>query len=78
MNKSRNWWELATKVAVASWVVFCLRLMIADVWDETNGMLTFSGTAMTLLLIPILSMRQPAPGVPGAGGTPAATIAGMV
>lgn len=27
---------------MAIWVVFAVRLMIADVWDETNGMLFFS------------------------------------
>ncbi len=35
-------WRLATRVAVAVWIVLMVRLMIADVWDETNGMLYFS------------------------------------
>ena len=48
MNNSRFWWERATQVAVVFWVACCLRLMIADVWDETNGMLVFSSAAMTL------------------------------
>lgn len=48
MDKSRYWWERATQFVVVLWVVCCLRLLIADVWDETNGMLAFSGAAMTL------------------------------
>jgi hypothetical protein len=30
---------------VAIWLLFAVRLMIADVWDETNGMLAFSAAA---------------------------------
>jgi hypothetical protein len=41
-------WQYATWAAIAIWIVFAVRLMIADVWDETNGMLAFSSAAMTL------------------------------
>jgi hypothetical protein len=44
MHESRRW-TYATYAAVAVWVVFAVRLMIADVWDETNGMLAFSAAA---------------------------------
>lgn len=40
-------WQYATWAAIAIWIVFAIRLMIADVWDETNGMLAFSSAAMT-------------------------------
>ncbi|MFL6246432.1 MAG: hypothetical protein ACJ74H_10440 [Thermoanaerobaculia bacterium] len=40
-------WQYATWAAIAIWLVFAIRLMIADVWDETNGMLAFSSAAMT-------------------------------
>jgi len=35
-------------IAVAVWAVLAFRLMIADVWDETNGMLFFSDLAIPL------------------------------
>lgn len=35
-------------IAVAVWAVLAFRLMIADVWDETNGMLAFSDLATPL------------------------------
>jgi len=41
-------WERATWTVVAIWVVLMFRLMIADVWDETNGMLAFNDAAMSL------------------------------
>jgi hypothetical protein len=41
-------WKYATYAAVAIWIVFAVLLMIADVWDETNGMLAFSSAAMSL------------------------------
>lgn len=41
-------WRYVTYAAIGIWIVFAVRLMIADVWDETNGMLAFSSTAMTL------------------------------
>jgi hypothetical protein len=41
-------WRYALWTAVGIWIVFAIRLMIADVWDETNGMLAFSSAAMTL------------------------------
>jgi hypothetical protein len=40
-------WQQATWAAIAIWVLFAIRLMIADVWDETNGMLAFSSAAMS-------------------------------
>jgi hypothetical protein len=33
---------------IAVWVAMAVKLMIADVWDETNGMLAFSSDAMSL------------------------------
>jgi hypothetical protein len=41
-------WRTATWILIAIWIVFAIRLMIADVWDETNGMLAFSSAAMSL------------------------------
>lgn len=41
-------WNHAARIAIFLWIVFAVRLMIADVWDETNGMLAFSSAAMTL------------------------------
>jgi Glycosyltransferase family 87 len=41
-------WRTATYLVIAIWVIFMIRLMIADVWDETNGMLAFSSAAMSL------------------------------
>jgi hypothetical protein len=35
-------------VAVVVWLVLAFRLMIADVWDETNGLLFFGAGAMSL------------------------------
>ncbi|HEX8251675.1 MAG TPA: hypothetical protein VF846_00900 [Thermoanaerobaculia bacterium] len=46
MNQARRW-HYATLAAVLLWLAFVVRLMIADVWDETNGMLAFSSPAMT-------------------------------
>lgn len=46
VNETR--WRYATYAAIALWVLFAIRLMIADVWDETNGMLAFSSAAMSL------------------------------
>lgn len=44
MDESRRW-SYATYAAAAVWLIFAVRLMIADVWDETNGMLAFSAAA---------------------------------
>jgi hypothetical protein len=41
----QNRWRYALYAAVAVWLALMLRLMIADVWDETNGMLYFSDPA---------------------------------
>jgi hypothetical protein len=41
-------WQYATYSVIAIWIVFMIRLMIADVWDETNGMLAFSSASMSL------------------------------
>jgi hypothetical protein len=41
-------WAAATAALIAVWLAFVVLLMIADVWDETNGMLLFSSPAMTL------------------------------
>ncbi|HYC58404.1 MAG TPA: hypothetical protein VEK79_02450 [Thermoanaerobaculia bacterium] len=45
-NETR--WRCATYAAIALWLFFAVRLMIADVWDETNGMLLFSSAALSL------------------------------
>lgn len=47
-EKMEQRWHHATVVAMVIWVAFAVRLMIADVWDETNGMLAFSNPAMSL------------------------------
>src|SRR5438067_13084043 len=41
-------WRIAMWAAVIVWTVLAFRLMIADVWDETNGMLYFSDVSMSL------------------------------
>jgi len=41
-------WAAATAAVILIWVFFAIRLMIADVWDETNGMLAFSNPTTTL------------------------------
>jgi hypothetical protein len=41
-------WAAATAAVILIWVFFAIRLMIADVWDETNGMVAFSSPATTL------------------------------
>jgi hypothetical protein len=41
-------WPYAAPAAVGIWIVLMLRLMIADVWDETNGMLYFSDPSNSL------------------------------
>jgi hypothetical protein len=41
-------WRYAAYSVIAIWIVFMIRLMIADVWDETNGMLAFSSASMSL------------------------------
>lgn len=38
-------WRAATVALVAVWIALIVRLMVADVWDETNGMLAFSAPA---------------------------------
>jgi hypothetical protein len=45
---SERRWRDATYTLIAIWIVFAIRLMIADVWDETNGMLAFSSAALSL------------------------------
>ena len=40
-------WLYASYFLVAIWIAFMVRLMIADVWDETNGMLAFSSDSMS-------------------------------
>ncbi|HYO78929.1 MAG TPA: hypothetical protein VE010_20875, partial [Thermoanaerobaculia bacterium] len=47
MDQARRW-RYATLAAVLLWLAFVVRLMIADVWDETNGMLAFSSASMSL------------------------------
>jgi Glycosyltransferase family 87 len=47
MNESKRW-MYATLTAVLFWIALVVRLMVADVWDETNGMLAFSSAAMSL------------------------------
>ncbi|HYI13322.1 MAG TPA: hypothetical protein VEK57_30020 [Thermoanaerobaculia bacterium] len=47
MEESKRW-RYATLAAVALWIGLAVRLMVADVWDETNGMLAFSSDAMSL------------------------------
>lgn len=41
-------WRNARYAALAVWLVLVTHLMVADVWDETNGMLAFSSSAQTL------------------------------
>ena len=41
-------WVAATLAIVAVWIVLAFGLMVADVWDETNGMLAFSSPALSL------------------------------
>lgn len=46
--ESSTRWRIATGAAAIIWMAFAIALMIADVWDETNGMLAFSSPSMTL------------------------------
>jgi hypothetical protein len=41
-------WRIAMWAAVIVWAILAFRLMIADVWDETNGMLYFSDVSISL------------------------------
>jgi hypothetical protein len=41
-------WRAARYAAIAVWLILVIRLMVADVWDETNGMLAFSSASQTL------------------------------
>jgi hypothetical protein len=41
-------WRAARYAAIALWLILVVRLMVADVWDETNGMLAFSSASQTL------------------------------
>ncbi|HEY0155662.1 MAG TPA: hypothetical protein VGF28_00065 [Thermoanaerobaculia bacterium] len=65
MDESRRW-TYATYAAIAVWIVFAVRLMIADVWDETNGMLAFSaatplGGKLQFVLTQSLGFWRPLP-----------------
>jgi hypothetical protein len=44
-------WRYASGVALAVWLLLSVRLMISDVWDETNGMLLFSNPENSLSFI---------------------------
>jgi hypothetical protein len=46
--KNDQRWRVAMWIALAVWALLALRLMIADVWDETNGMLYFSDVSIPL------------------------------
>jgi len=60
-------WRIATWAAAAVWLLLVARLMIADVWDETNGMLYFSdlsiplGTKLHFTLTQSLGFWRPLP-----------------
>jgi hypothetical protein len=60
-------WRIAIGVAVAVWIVLMVRLMIADVWDETNGLLFFAdpthtfGDLVTFTLTKSLGFWRPIP-----------------
>jgi len=41
-------WRIAIWIALVAWAILSFRLMIADVWDETNGMLFFSDLSISL------------------------------
>ena len=43
-------WKSVTAALVAIWVVAMVRLMIADVWDETNGLVAFHAMPMGQLV----------------------------
>lgn len=46
MNDRPRHWRLLLAAAIIVWLALVVRLMVADVWDETNGMLFFSSPAM--------------------------------
>src|SRR5437868_5805220 len=46
--KNEQRWRAAMWIAITVWAVLCFRMMIADVWDETNGMLYFSDPHIAL------------------------------
>ena len=39
----------AQGVVIAVWLAFAVKLMIADVWDETSGMIAFSSASLSLV-----------------------------
>jgi hypothetical protein len=45
--------------AVVVWLILAFRLMIADVWDETNGMLFFGSASMSLAEKVRFALTQP-------------------
>lgn len=51
-------WQLATHAAFFIWLLLMLRLMIADVWGETNGMLAFGSSATSLQAKLTLALTQ--------------------
>ena len=59
-------WRAATIALVAVWIALIVRLMVADVWDETNGMLAFSaptplGPKLQFVLTQSLGFWRPLP-----------------
>lgn len=51
-------WRVATYAAVGIWIFLMLLLMIADVWDETNGMLFFSDPAHSFSEVAIFALTE--------------------
>src|SRR5215212_521867 len=41
-------WRIATFIAVGVWLLLVARLYVADLWDETNGMVAFSDRSQSL------------------------------
>ena len=62
-----RWWRIATAVLVAVWLVAVLRLMIADVWDETNALVAFgseswsTGEAVRFVFTQSMGIWRPLP-----------------
>lgn len=72
-GQSVSRWRAATYAVVLVWIVLMFGLMIADVWDETNGMVFFSDSGRsfpeitTFVVTQSVSFWRPIPTLVAAG-----------
>lgn len=66
MNGNRIW-RIVTAILVLIWVIAAVRLMVADVWDETNALVAFgsdtwsTGEAVRFVLTESMGIWRPLP-----------------